>query len=123
MNCCPRRAVLNSNHERDAMKRLLALTGILLLCTPAWADGEVGIFPVKGANLELEAEDAIGFAFAEAYAKVSGRQVVFPDETAQVYGAAGRDAQRAAEALALFEYVVLSAVHNLLRNPVVSFID
>src|SRR5690606_25201806 len=60
-------------------RTLPALFVVLLLATPllwpasAWADGEVGIFPVRSESLSPVERALIADSFADAYAQASGQ--------------------------------------------------
>lgn len=79
-----------------------------LVCGAALAD-DVAIFPVNGTNIAADEADAIGALFAQAYAQASGLRVLSPAATRSIVESA-KDAQSAASALSVAEYIVIDAI-------------
>lgn len=87
----------------------MALAILLSGPASAWADGEVGIFPVRSQSLSPLEGAVIADAFADAYARASGQQIVYPGDTEPFVQRADSLSQ-AARALALWQYIDLTTV-------------
>jgi hypothetical protein len=77
------------------------------VASQALAGREVALFPIRG-TATAEEQERIATALGGAYGKEAGVQMLLPAETAQVAGAAA-NVQTAAQALAVWDYLVVTA--------------
>ncbi|HTP26376.1 MAG TPA: hypothetical protein VMK12_12055 [Anaeromyxobacteraceae bacterium] len=70
---------------------------------------EIAIFPVHSTNLTPEQSEALGAVLAQQYAKISGKDVLDPDQVRQALGT-DDVVPSAAQALGVREYIETTAV-------------